>query len=88
MLDNNSYNLFAQITEESQSLWRIRNNYIPDAAQCHECRDFWERLAQDKENHIRDLENLILAHGQVCESAGMVGAGSSSGSSGTFDMSE
>ena len=28
MLDNNTYNLMAQLTEESQSLWRIRNNLM------------------------------------------------------------
>jgi len=66
MLDNNTYNLFAQITEESQSLWRIRNSYMADAGQCHECIDFWEKLAQGKEQHIRDLEKLIMEHTQVC----------------------
>lgn len=69
MLDNNSYNLFAQITEESQSLWRIRNSYIKDADPCSECREFWERLAQDKENHIRELERLIMEHSKVCSPA-------------------
>lgn len=71
MLDNNTYNLMAQITEESQSLWRIRNSYMQDAGQCGECREFWEKLAQDKEEHIRDLENLIYEHTQVCETAGV-----------------
>lgn len=66
MLDNNTYNLFSQITEESQSLWRIRNSYIKDAEPCKECVDFWERLAQDKEEHIRELERLIVEHTEAC----------------------
>jgi hypothetical protein len=69
MLDNNTYNLFAQITEESQSLWRIRNSYLDDVEGCDKCRDFWERLAQDKENHIKELENLIMEHTQACVSS-------------------
>jgi hypothetical protein len=66
MLDNNMYNLFSQITEESQSLWRIRNSYIKDAEPCKECVDFWERLIQDKEEHIRELERLIMEHSEAC----------------------
>ncbi len=31
MLENNVYNIMAQLVEESQSLWRIRNSYIKDA---------------------------------------------------------
>ncbi len=69
MLDNNTYNLMAQITEESQSLWRIRNSYMNDAGPCKECMDFWEKLANDKEQHIKDLESLILEHTNLFASA-------------------
>jgi hypothetical protein len=69
MLDNNSYNLMAQITEESQSLWRIRNSYLKDAQACGECIEFWTKLADDKEQHIRDLEKLVYEHTKVCETA-------------------
>lgn len=62
MLDNNTYNLMSQITEESQSLWRIKNSYKKDAAGCKECMDFWDKLAKDKEQHIKDLEKLIAVH--------------------------
>jgi hypothetical protein len=65
MLDNNLYNLMAQITEESQSLWRIKNSYKKDAGGCKECMDFWGKLEKDKENHIRELERLIAAHTEV-----------------------
>ena len=62
MLQNNVYNLMEQITEESRSLWRIRNSYLRDSEGCKECLDFWRKLAQDKEQHIHDLENLIKVH--------------------------
>ncbi len=69
MLDNNTYNLMEQITEESKSLWRIRNTYKKDASGCKDCADFWDKLARDKEQHIKDLERLIHSHTGVLETA-------------------
>ncbi len=69
MLENNTYNLMEQITEESKSLWRIKNSYKKDAAGCKECIDFWDRLIRDKEQHIKDLEKLIQSHIGVLETA-------------------
>ena len=69
MLDNNTYNLMAQITEESQSLWRIKNSYKRDAGGCKECMDFWDKLEKDKQEHIKDLEKLITEHTQMMEAA-------------------
>ncbi len=67
MLDNNSYNLMAQLVEESQSLWRIRNTYRIDANMCQECSDFWQRLERQKEDTVRELERIVTEHTQVCE---------------------
>lgn len=72
MLDNNSYNLMAQLVEESQSLWRIRNTYKKDATMCSECSDFWERLEKQKEETVRELERMVTEHTQVCETRGGV----------------
>jgi hypothetical protein len=69
MLDNNTYNLMEQIVQESKSLWRIRNSYLKDAGSCSECAEFWRKLADDKEKHIKDLEKLIASHTSVVESA-------------------
>jgi hypothetical protein len=69
MLDNNTYNLMAQIVEESRSLWRIKNEYKKDAGMCKECMDFWDMLIKDKEHHIKDLEKLIRSHTGVMETA-------------------
>jgi len=65
MLDNNTYNLMAQIVEESQSLWRIRNTYMADSTACMGCQDYSLKLAQDIELHMKDLENLIVEHTQL-----------------------
>lgn len=69
MLDNNTYNLMAQLVEESQSLWRIRNQYMKDASMCQECADYWTRLAREKEQHVMDLERLVMEHTQVFQPA-------------------
>jgi len=62
MLDNNVYNLMAQMVEENQSLWRIKNAYKKDAAACGECQDFWSKMESEKENKIRELGELIKSH--------------------------
>lgn len=62
MFDNNVYNLMAQMVEEHKSLWRIKNAYIRDAGGCSQCKEFWEKLAKEKEQHITDLTNLLKTH--------------------------
>jgi hypothetical protein len=62
MLDNNTYNVMAQLVKENKSLWRIKNSYKNDARNCEKCLKFWEELEKDKEKHIRDLENLLSHH--------------------------
>ncbi len=62
MLDNHIYNLMAQLVEESKSLQRIRENYTTDSGECSECGDFWKKLEADKEDHIRELTEMIKKH--------------------------
>ena len=62
MLDNNAYNLMTQMVEENKSLWRIRNAYTRDATTCGQCQAFWEKLAKDKEDHIKELQGLLKTH--------------------------
>jgi hypothetical protein len=59
MLSNNTYDLMAQLTEENQSLWRIKNNYKKDAMDDKEAMDFWNDLEKDKQNHIKRLTELL-----------------------------
>lgn len=62
MLSNNLYNLMEQMTEENKSLWRIKNAYKQDAKGCAECVAFWNELAEDKEKHVKKLQELIKSH--------------------------
>ncbi len=62
MLDNHVYNLMNQMVQEHKSLWRIKNMYIEDAQDCSSCKEFWQKMAADKEAHIEELERLLKAH--------------------------
>ena len=59
MLDNHIYNLMEQITVESKSLWRIEQKYKKDTAGCEACLAFWNELEKDKEDHIKEITELI-----------------------------
>ncbi len=59
MLSNSAYDLMAQLTEENQSLWRIKNNYKKDAQGDQEAQDFWNYLEKDKQEHIKRLTELL-----------------------------
>lgn len=61
-MDNHSYNLMRQLVEEHTSLWRIKDDYMKDAADCAECKALWEKLMADKEAHITELQALIKKH--------------------------
>jgi len=62
MLNNHTYNLLLQITEENKSLWRIKNEYEKDADGCSDCLAFWKMLASHKEKHVEELQKLIKEH--------------------------
>ena len=62
MHDNHVYNLLEQQVEEHKSLWRIKRNYPADAADCKECKEFWDKMATDKEAHIAELTQLVKKH--------------------------
>ena len=48
-----------QLVQEQTSLWRIKNEYIKDSEDCEKCEEFWKKLAEDKEKHLKELEILI-----------------------------
>lgn len=51
-----------QLVVEHKSLWRIQNHYLEDAGDCVDCKAMWEKLAKDKEDHIKELGDLIKSH--------------------------
>ncbi len=59
MLSNSTYNLMEQLTQENQSLWRIKNNYKKDSANDQEAMEFWNYLEKDKVEHIKRLTELV-----------------------------
>ncbi len=61
MENNNTYNLMHQLTQESKSLWRIKNNYLNESL-TEEEKVFWNKLAQDKEVYVTELKELIKTH--------------------------
>lgn len=62
MMENHHYNLHTQLAEESKSLWRIKNMYKKDAGDCTICQTFWEKMEQDKEEHIQEIQGLLKEH--------------------------
>ncbi|MEO5645866.1 MAG: hypothetical protein ABIO57_00595 [Candidatus Paceibacterota bacterium] len=58
MEHNNLYNLMNQMTQESKSLWRIKNMYHSEADD-ESLKEFWMKLAEQKEQTIAELKELI-----------------------------
>jgi hypothetical protein len=57
-MNNNLFNLINQLTQESKSLWRIKNEYKKDAkGKAH--KEFWTRVAKEKEIMIKELQEMI-----------------------------
>lgn len=57
--NNNLYNLMTQLVQEQKSLWRIKNDYLKDAAKNKELKEFWTEVAKEKELLIEDLKSVI-----------------------------
>lgn len=57
MHDNHTYNLMEQLVTEQKSLWRIKNDYPKDA--CEKCKSLWDKLAQQKEENVKELTELV-----------------------------
>jgi hypothetical protein len=60
MEHNNTYNLMNQMTQESKSLWRIKKAYIKEA-KTKQMKDFWTKMAKDKEAHLKELKSILKA---------------------------
>jgi len=61
VLENQAYNLVSQLTEESRSLWRLKNAYSRDA-DCNTCRVYFQKAIQEKEDAIAELRRLVKTH--------------------------
>ncbi len=52
----------AQMVEESQSIWRLKTHYQPEAGDCDECLTFWNKLLAEKERTLEELQRLVKSH--------------------------
>jgi len=59
MEKNNLYNLMLQYTVESRSLWRIKNDYQNDSESDDSVKEFWQKIANEKEANIETIKSLI-----------------------------
>lgn len=58
-MDNNHlYNLMTQLTQEMKSLWRIEKHYLGES-ESEEEKVFWRNMKTDKENHVKELKELL-----------------------------
>lgn len=62
MFRNNLFNLMNQAVQESKSVWRIKNEYMQEAVGSDDIMAFWKKLEKDKEEHIKELQELIKKH--------------------------
>ncbi|PIR44184.1 hypothetical protein COV23_01360 [Candidatus Wolfebacteria bacterium CG10_big_fil_rev_8_21_14_0_10_31_9] len=62
MLENNAHNLIHQLSEISDSVWRIKKHYLNESTDCESCQKLWQKLKQDYENHIALLQEEIKKH--------------------------
>ena len=62
MLSDHVYDLIRQLITESQSLQHVRQYYQKDSEGCSDCQNFWKKMIDDKEDHVKELEGLLKAH--------------------------
>lgn len=62
MHNNHIYNIISQLTQEHRSLWRIKKYYLKDAGNCKKCEEFWQKLSKEKENHIKEIMEILKSH--------------------------
>lgn len=62
MLENHIHNLLIQLTQESKSLWRIRNEYKKDAGSCEKCRQLWKKMEKNKADHVKEISGMLKKH--------------------------
>jgi hypothetical protein len=61
MLKDHNHDLIHQLSETSDSLWRI-GLYKEKAKDCDSCRTIWEKMEKDYENHVEMLKKEISKH--------------------------
>ena len=66
MLNNQLYNFYAQLVQESKSCKRIMM-YVEEAGDDDQ-RDFWKTMLEQKHENIASLRTMIKAYeSEICE---------------------
>ena len=61
MLKDHNHDLIHQLSEISDSLWRI-SMYKEKVKDCDSCRAIWEKMEKDYETHVEMLKKEIGKH--------------------------
>ncbi len=61
MLKNHNHDLVHQLSETSDSAWRIKK-YLGAAKGCKRCVALWKKLEKDYGAHIKTISAEIAAH--------------------------
>jgi len=61
MLKNHNHDLVQQLSETSDSIWRM-DMYLKSAEGCGSCVKIWKQLKKDYEKHIELLREEIGRH--------------------------
>lgn len=59
MFENATYNLMVQLVQENKALYRIKHHYLTDCEGNEAEAAFWQKMEQDKTEHIQELTDLI-----------------------------
>lgn len=62
MLKNNLHNLIHQLSEISDSVWRIEKHYLDESKGCDDCVNLWRTLHEDYEKHIEMISEEMKKH--------------------------
>lgn len=62
MLKNNIHNLLHQLSEISDSAWRIEKHYLEESNKCDTCVDLWRQLHEDYDRHIELIKAELNKH--------------------------
>jgi hypothetical protein len=62
MLKDHNHDLIHQLSEISDSVWRIDKHYLKSSEGCQTCQKMWRKLADDYHNHIGMLTDEIKRH--------------------------
>ncbi|MFA4999270.1 MAG: hypothetical protein WC519_00895 [Parcubacteria group bacterium] len=61
MLKDQNHDLVQQLSEISDSLWRMEA-YKKNADECDSCKEMWEKMKGNYENHVEMLKDEIAKH--------------------------